>query len=179
MKRLLALLAVVSFGALQLSGPASALATSHASSFVLDTASVWGGAIGDSPAQVSGLPPGTLEVQAANWGGLAIGPSQNVYTWSAGKDPSASIIDGPTDVASIGEGGGSPFGAAVTQSGTLWTWGYDESGELCNGETGRSFAPQAIDSVQGAAAVSGGQQHLLILTGSGTVEACGNNADGQ
>ncbi len=141
----------------------------------------WGQGIADSPTQVTGLPMSISDVQAANWGGLAVDASGNVWQWSSSKDPSASEVVGPTDVVSIGEGNGAPnaWGAAVTSSGVLWTWGYDGKGQLCNGKhTNNDFAPAPVTGLSDVTEVSGGQEHLTILAG-GNVWSCGTNDDGQ
>jgi alpha-tubulin suppressor-like RCC1 family protein len=141
----------------------------------------WGQGISDSPTQVTGLPADIVDVQAANWGGIAIDSSGNVWQWNASKEPSASEVVGPTDVVSIGEGNGAPnpWGAAVTSSGVLWTWGYDGKGQLCNGKhTNNDLAPAPVSGLSGVTEVSGGQEHLTILAG-GSVWSCGTNDDGQ
>jgi alpha-tubulin suppressor-like RCC1 family protein len=142
-----------------------------------ETVVMWGQKTDNSSVEPSNL-PSTTSVQAANWGGLALSSSGTVYSWKASPDPVASQVSGPTNVVSIGEGGGSTYGAAVTSSGDLWTWGNDQSGQLCNGRTGGYVAPTEIHAID-ASSVSGGQQHLLILTAQRTVSACGNNAEGQ
>jgi alpha-tubulin suppressor-like RCC1 family protein len=141
----------------------------------------WGQGISDSPTQVTGLPADITDVKAANWGGLAIDSSGNVWQWNASRVPSASEVVGPTDAVSIGEGNGSPnaWGAAVTSGGVLWTWGYDGKGQLCNGKhTNDDLAPAPVTGLSDVTQVSGGQEHLTILAG-GSVLSCGTNDDGQ
>src|SRR5580692_7585894 len=70
-----------------------------------------GGHISDSPTPVRGITDPLVRIQAANWGGLAVDSTGRVYTWASNPDPQASVVGGPTDVVSIGEGGGKPFGA--------------------------------------------------------------------
>jgi len=154
---------------------ASAVPTSGTSTATVAT---WGLHMDNATVEPSNLPDGIEQIQAANWGGLALDTSGTVYSWTSSPDPVATLVDGPTDVVSIGEGGGSVFGAASTGSDDLWTWGADQSGQLCNRETGSHVEPSEIQGID-ATAVSGGQQHLLILTKLGTVFACGNNDDGQ
>lgn len=138
----------------------------------------WGHHESRTPVEVSGL-PAVSQIQAANWGGLAIGTNGDAYQWMAANNPAAQEVSGPTSVVSVGEGGGIPFGAAVTSSGRLWTWGHDQFGELCDGNTADSEPVSQVPGVTDAAQVQGGAQHLLILTDSGTVEACGQGTDGE
>ncbi len=138
---------------------------------------VWGGSNGSTPVAVSGLSSAVTDVQAANWGGLAI-ENGNVYQWTNSDTPAATKVSGPQSIVSIGEGGGDQYGAAITSSGQMWTWGYDGDGQLCNGKTGSDFSPSLVD-VSNATEVSGGQEHLEYLTGNGYVKGCGNNEYGQ
>ena len=104
-----------------------------------------------------------------------------MWQWNASNNPTATEVVGPQDVESIAEGNGAPnpWGAAVTSSGVLWTWGYDGKGQLCNGKhTNNDLAPAPVTGISDVTEVSGGQEHLTILAG-GTVWSCGTNDDGQ
>ena len=132
--------------------------------------------------RISGLPSSPTAVQAANWGGLVLDASGQVWTWYDSDAPEASRVIGPTKVVSIGEGDSTraPYGLAVTRSGKLWSWGHDASGQLCNGTTsGGVESPAAVRGLKDAVQVSGGSDHVTILTTGGTVESCGGNAYGQ
>lgn len=143
---------------------------------------VWGGKNGSKPVAVSGLSSAVTDIQAANWGGLAI-QAGNVYQWTNSKHPTATEVIGPQNIVSIGEGGGHQYGAAVTSTsakGKVWTWGSDADGQLCNGTTNptKVFPPSKVD-VPSATEVSGGQEHLEFLTTDNQVVGCGNNEYGQ
>ena len=139
----------------------------------------WGKNLSSTPMQVGGLPNSVVQVQAANWGGLAIDGSGNVWQWTSSNSPYATRINGPSGVISVGEGGPYVTGAAVTSSGTLWTWGADTSGQLCN-QTTEGVGPVAqVSGVTGAEEVTGGAAHMEFLLSDGVVEGCGNNALGQ
>jgi alpha-tubulin suppressor-like RCC1 family protein len=127
---------------------------------------------------VGNLPTGIKTVQAANYGGLALSGSGNVYSWDSSSDPKAVEENGPDNVISIGEG--AYFGAAATRSGDLWVWGNDREGKLCNGQvTTNMLKPAKVKVAKHIVGVSGGGNHLLLLTSGGTVEACGSNWAGQ
>jgi alpha-tubulin suppressor-like RCC1 family protein len=130
----------------------------------------YGSARVPTPMVVGNLPNGIKTVQAANYGGLALSESGNVYSWDSSSDPKA--------VVSIGEG--AYFGAAATRSGDLWVRGNDREGKLCNGQaTTNMLEPAKVKVAKHIVEVSGGGNHLLLLTSAGTVEACGSNWAGQ
>jgi alpha-tubulin suppressor-like RCC1 family protein len=141
----------------------------------------WGQGIADTPTPVAGIPTDVVDIQAANWGGLAVDSTGTVWQWNSTSVPTASQVTGPQNVVSIGEGNGAPnaWGAAVTAGGVLWTWGNDGKGQLCNGSHQNTyFQPAPVSGLSHVTEVSGGQEHLTILAG-GKVWSCGTNVDGQ
>lgn len=81
------------------------------------------------------------------------------------------------DVESVSLGDG--WGMAVKKDGTLWTWGKNTAGVLCNGEFtgGQSCTPnKTMDNVSAASA---GENHGLALKKDGTVWVWGSNENGQ
>src|SRR6202034_538092 len=97
---------------------------------------------------VTGLPKSVIALQAANWGGLAIDSTGDVWQWFGASSPRATAVNGPTKVDSVGEGGPQSeyFGAAAASSGQLWTWGSENnSGDLCLGSVGKkNVAPTQV-----------------------------------
>lgn len=136
----------------------------------------WGQRIGPSPVSISGLPSAT-DVQASNWGGLAVDSSGNVWQWDQAAHPSAIEESGPSGVSSIGEGYW--FSAAVDSAGKVWTWGDNNSGDLCNGSVGGTTTTPAKTSVTDAVTVTGGAHRLAILLANGRILSCGSNQFGQ
>jgi Regulator of chromosome condensation (RCC1) repeat len=155
------------------SGPADAKSSTMAIT--------WGH--GNSTAvRIAGPQPGSTAVQAANWGGMVLDASGFVWTWNDSRTPQATKVNGPTKVVSVGEGDNTtaPYGLAVTGSGKLWSWGHDRLGQLCNGTlSGGVEAPELVPGLNDAVRVSGGSDHVTILTTKGTVESCGGNRYGQ
>jgi alpha-tubulin suppressor-like RCC1 family protein len=141
-----------------------------------------------SPSLVRGLPTGIVAVQGGNWGGMAIDSFGNVWDWGRNQfgelgngrhknSPNIAVrAIGPTNVVSIGEG--DDFAAAVDKTGNLWVWGWNAQHQLCLSGVRNTALPMEITGL-GAAAVSGGGSHLLILLANGTVDACGLNSSGQ
>ena len=74
---------------------------------------------------------------------------------------------------------GHTFSMALTASGSLWSCGLDEHGQLGRGPLppadGHEWSPVRSDVV----AVSCGAYHTLIITGDGSVWSCGRNDVGQ
>jgi alpha-tubulin suppressor-like RCC1 family protein len=178
---LVALLPALAIVVVAISGPAAATPNAHA---VLaerpgpTNVKTWGGKIADSAVAVKSLPSDASSIQAANWGGLALVANQ-VWQWNVKKAPKASLVSGLDDVVGIGEG--FDYGAAVTNSGSVYTWGQNSAtGDLCLGTTTqKKYAVTKVSGIFSAVAVSGGGDHLLILLKNGTVDACGSNLYGQ
>lgn len=68
---------------------------------------------------------------------------------------------------------------ALAQVGTVWAWGYNESGQLGDGTTTFRSLPVQSGSLTQVVAVSAGFGHSLALRSDGTVWAWGRNAEGQ
>ncbi len=66
---------------------------------------------------------------------------------------------------------------AVTNDGSLWSWGMNKIGQLGAGDTTNSVTPLKIGS--GFATVSAGYGHSLALKTGGTLWAWGDNSFGQ
>jgi alpha-tubulin suppressor-like RCC1 family protein len=152
------------------------LTTAFHSQSSAGSVTTWGQRISRTPIPVTGLPQ-AVDIQAANWGGLATDASGNVWQWTQGHDPTAVEEPGPTNTTSIGEGYW--FSAAVDGSGDVWTWGDNAFGDLCQGKVGKSTTKPAETSVTGAISVTGGASHLAILLADGRVLSCGQNNFGQ
>ncbi|HLG60162.1 MAG TPA: chitobiase/beta-hexosaminidase C-terminal domain-containing protein [Vicinamibacterales bacterium] len=66
---------------------------------------------------------------------------------------------------------------AVDDSGQVWTWGSDGSGERGTDLDGR--VPGAVTTATGVTAVAAGDNHTIALTSNGTLMAWGHNSEGQ
>jgi alpha-tubulin suppressor-like RCC1 family protein len=80
-----------------------------------------------------------------------------------------------TFIVSIGEN--QSGGYAVDSNGNGWAWGHDS----CSGQTSAidTSTPVEVPGIIDATAVQGGQGHVLWLLANGSIEACGDNNDGQ
>ncbi|BEP15805.1 hypothetical protein acdb102_41160 [Acidothermaceae bacterium B102] len=74
--------------------------------------------------------------------------------------------------------GGYQSGYAVKYDGTLWSWGFNGSGELGNGSTVDSDIPVQVTGLTHVIAVAAGLETVLALTSDGTVWAWGDGSNG-
>jgi alpha-tubulin suppressor-like RCC1 family protein/pimeloyl-ACP methyl ester carboxylesterase len=118
------------------------------------------------------------------WGNNARGQLGNNATTTVQSTPVA--VSGLTTATGIGLG--SMHSCARLSDSTLKCWGYNDSGQLGNGESGGlltySSTPVAVTGVTGAVEVSGGGAALAgsftcALLSSGAVQCWGANADGE
>jgi alpha-tubulin suppressor-like RCC1 family protein len=77
---------------------------------------------------------------------------------------------------------GERHSTAVTEEGTVYTWGFNHSGQLGLGDHGADthrLVPAEVLGVDGVIAVAAGGDHSLVLSWDGKVMACGSNMFGQ
>jgi alpha-tubulin suppressor-like RCC1 family protein len=68
---------------------------------------------------------------------------------------------------------------ALKSDGTVWAWGWNNSGQLGDGTTTDRLSPVAVPGLTGFIAVSAGANHTAALKSDGTVWAWGDNTWGQ
>jgi hypothetical protein len=67
----------------------------------------------------------------------------------------------------------------LKSDGTVWDWGYNNFGQLGNGNTSNQSTPVQVTDLTGVVAVAGGYYHSIALKNSGTVWDWGYNNYGQ
>ena len=131
-------------------------------------------------------------VPLAAGGGHTVVVSNLDQTWAAGYNDYGQLGTGSTveqhafvQVAFDGKkivalAAGYGHTAAITDSGELWTWGYNDDGELGIGDTTDRHAPVKV-SVNGQkiVAVAAGAYHTAAITDSGELWTWGWNGYGQ
>ena len=87
-----------------------------------------------------------------------------------------------TGVTAVSAGGAHTL--AISNTGTVWSWGYNGYGQLGDGTAGSKSRPvqvmlDAVNPLTGVTAVSAGNYYSLALKGDGTVWSWGYNEYGQ
>ena len=75
--------------------------------------------------------------------------------------------------------GGNVFSAAVKTDGTLWAWGWNDQGQLGQGNTAQVSSPVQVGSLTTWNTVSLGFEHTYATTTSNALYAWGQNGQGQ
>lgn len=124
---------------------------------------------------------------------LALMTDKTVYSWGnnrygqvgesltalpQGVRTSPAQVQGLEDVKDIAAG--IYFSAAVKNDGTVWTWGYNNNGQLGDASgVSERFTPQQVPGLSGVIKVAAGYGHVLALKSDGTVWAWGRNYKGE
>ena len=72
--------------------------------------------------------------------------------------------------------GGGGHNVMLKPDGTVWAWGWNDSGQVGNGTTTDTYVPYHVRYI---AAMNGGGEHNVMLKPDGTVWAWGWNDSGQ
>lgn len=129
---------------------------------------------------------------SSGYDGLALTRSGRLVSWgdnSKGQLGDGTKISSTTPVMVrlaagvrvVAIGAGSQHSVALTSTGQVLAWGYNEFGQLGNGTRINSDVPVAVHIPAGVKviAVSAGGGYSLALTSTGQVLAWGHNEDGQ
>ena len=184
------------------------LAASASSSYAIDAAGKtwsWGynnyGQLGDgsnitrySPVAVnlSTSIPAVKSISTGDDHVVATARNGTIWTWGSGSlgqlgsgntSPSFSpyLITTGLSLANF-SGAGRNHSLAVSQSGSVWCWGSNNSGKLGNSSTSDSYVPFQTTNVtdwSGIIQVVGGENHSCALKSDGSVWTWGDNGYGQ
>ncbi|WP_217134938.1 RCC1 domain-containing protein [Leucobacter chinensis] len=165
----------------------------------------WGGntrsqlGLGDTQDRLEPTPIALLDgvtanqVEAGFYHSLALGSNGRVYGWgdngngqlgnpAAGKNASLPVeAQLPADVRVTALAAGSYFSLALSESGDLYAWGYNDKGQLGDGSTVTRSTPVKVENPDGAhfVSVAAGNGQSYAVTTSGEVYAWGTNDSGQ
>ena len=122
-----------------------------------------------------------------NYGQLGNGTATGEHSTTYAADP-ARVPD-PEDTSKTFKAtqisAGANHAMAISQDGTLWTWGYNGWGQLGDGTTANQSKPKQVGNPTNSsqpfqvAQISTGWVHSLAIDRSGTAWAWGYNYDGQ
>jgi alpha-tubulin suppressor-like RCC1 family protein len=134
------------------------------------------------------MPPAMRRLAAGSWHSHATDSAGTLWSW--GYNGYGQLGDGSrldrwtrgqvlTEVAQISTGGtwGFDHTLAVTTGNSLYSWGYNGTGELGTGDTADRWAPTWI--MNGVTAVAAGDSHSLAVASGTGLYAWGYNGWGQ
>lgn len=141
-----------------------------------------------SPVEVEGLDD-AVQISAGSWHTCAVRTTGTVACWgnashgalgTGATRPNSPI---PLNLAGLGNAvqvsAGGTHTCALTNSGEVWCWGYNEYGQVGSGDTNDSVTPQQVDGLSDAVQVSVGGAHTCALSRDGTAACWGSNPYGQ
>lgn len=147
-----------------------------------------GAHVGDTEKLPTAIPnlDNVIAIDASNMSSYALDSSGTV--WATGGNgrgelgngtllesaPEAVQVQFPAGVRIVAIGEAENSGFAIDSTGQGWTWGE----ALC-ASTHLAMTPEKVPGITSAVAVQGAERHVLWLLKNGTVEACGDNTNGQ
>ena len=161
--------------------------------------SVWGcgpgAVVGDvtsaphsSPVQITGL---SSVIAIAAGGNHSLALTQDGAVWAWGSNSSGQIGDGTTAnsrvlpvkvpgiAGAIAISAGYGHSVALTQDGSVWTWGQNDSGQLGVAVSASRATPARVSGLPKTSAISAGESFTLAGTPDGAIYAFGANSYAQ
>jgi RHS repeat-associated protein len=140
-----------------------------------------------SPHQVSGL-SGIVQIAAGHQFCLALQSNGTVWAWGANASGQLGVgsttdshtpvkVKGLTGVQIVQITAGASFAAALTQSGTVYAWGSNSSGQIRNKSEG-STTPEKVSGISSVTQIAAGNDTMAAIANS-ALEVWGSNSDGQ
>jgi alpha-tubulin suppressor-like RCC1 family protein len=134
------------------------------------------------------IPGEVIQIDPSDSASYAVTAEGNVYAW--GNNQNAQLGDGnttateeivrvpvPGHVVAVGENDNGAI--AIDSEGHAWAWGADISASECmRSKEPNILTPTRIESSADFVAVQGGGKHMMLLTNTGAVYACGSNVHG-
>jgi alpha-tubulin suppressor-like RCC1 family protein len=148
-----------------------------------------------SPVQVGSL-TNWSSVSASNYHSLAIKTDGTMWAWGYNSFGSTGILgvgdtitrSSPTQIGALTNWSTIPatmkgaFSLAIKTDGTLWTWGYNDRGQLGIGTAGNyqgRSSPVQVGALTTWSKIAAGQRHSTAIKTDGTLWSWGRNSYGQ
>ncbi len=109
------------------------------------------------------------------WGYNTQGQLGNGTTTSSYVPTPVSVLTSITSVATGGMASGVSSSYALKSNGTVWSWGFNITGQLGDGTTTQRNTPAQISSLSGITAIAAGTTSVFAVKSNGTLWAWGNN----
>ncbi|KKU34963.1 MAG: RCC1 repeat-containing protein, partial [Candidatus Wolfebacteria bacterium GW2011_GWC2_46_275] len=141
-----------------------------------------------TPVQVVGL-TGVESIGGGFYFSVALKNDGTIWTWGAntygqlgngsttGSRSIPAQVVGLADVSAISAGFGHTI--ALKNDGTIWTWGYNTSGQIGDGTIVNRLTPAQIAGLTGVGIIGTGNNHSLVVKTDGSVWTWGKNDIGQ
>jgi alpha-tubulin suppressor-like RCC1 family protein len=94
-----------------------------------------------------------------------------------GEAHEPAMIKGLDGIIAVLAGGN--HSVALRNDGTVWTWGFNGSGQLGDGTSKHSSVPSKVAGISNVKAIATGSGHVAVLKHDGTVWSWGGNHSGQ
>ncbi|OXM87400.1 fibronectin type III domain-containing protein [Paenibacillus rigui] len=135
--------------------------------------------------------PGLSNVKSITTGrdfSVALKDDGTVWTWgnnnygqlgngtTSSNSPSPQQIAGLTGIIAVSAKEAHTL--ALKNDGTVWAWGYNDSGQLGDGSTLTRLTPQKVSGITNVSEIAAGGSHSLAIKTDGTVWAWGTNSAG-
>ena len=130
-----------------------------------------------------------VQISAGDQFSLALDSNGDVWSFGNGEYGRLGLGEGvrhrfrPTRIESLSNiksiSAGVYFGMVLNHFGSLWSFGYNEDGELGLGDNTNRWSPCKIEGIPPIVQVSSGYYHNLILDSHGSVLSFGFNHYGQ
>ncbi|AYB46111.1 S-layer homology domain-containing protein [Paenibacillus lautus] len=130
-----------------------------------------------------------IDIHSGVRSSMALRQDGTVWTWGANENGQLGIgtitnVNAPAQVPGLSgikaiSGGLGYHGMALSENGTVWTWGKNDNGELGNGTTIQQNAPVLVAGLSDVTAIAAGGYYSLALKSDGTVWAWGVNGGGE
>jgi alpha-tubulin suppressor-like RCC1 family protein len=113
------------------------------------------------------------------WSGACSGKAPCTVTMGGARSVTATFVPIALAPTSPKVAGGSMHSVALKTDGTVWTWGYNNNGQLGNGSFSASSTPVQVTDLSQVTAIAAGTYHTVALKNDGTVWTWGYNSSGQ
>jgi uncharacterized repeat protein (TIGR02543 family) len=141
-----------------------------------------------TPVMAKGLNQ-VIDIHSGVRSSMALRQDGTVWTWGANENGQLGIgtttnVNAPTQVAGLSgikaiSGGLGYHGMALSENGSVWTWGRNVNGELGNGTTIQQNFPVQVTGLSDVTAIATGGYYSLALKSDGTIWAWGVNESGE